>query len=128
MCHQAPVVLADGVGWNGAMSAFSVARSMDEQCAKQCFLCMRGLSYETAQTEDWMVVMGGSVESDSELPVCDGCARPGNSDAGNACAEGGQLSLILGGQFSDLTATAQASAEVHTDMAATIQQYRTANN
>jgi len=48
--------------------------------------------------------------------------------AANTCAEGGQLSLILGGQFSDLTATAQASGEVHTDMTATIQQYQTANN
>ena len=48
--------------------------------------------------------------------------------AGNTCADGGQLTLLLGGQFSDLTATAQASGEVHTDMTATIQQYQTANN
>jgi hypothetical protein len=48
--------------------------------------------------------------------------------AANTCADGLQLSLVLGGQFSELTGAAQASGELHTDMTATIQQYQTANN
>ncbi|MBN1509726.1 MAG: hypothetical protein JW955_22960 [Sedimentisphaerales bacterium] len=47
--------------------------------------------------------------------------------AANTCAGGLQLSLILGGQYSELDGAAQASGELHTDMTATIQQLQTAN-
>jgi hypothetical protein len=48
--------------------------------------------------------------------------------ATNTCADGLQLSLILGGQYSELNGTAQASGEVHADMTGKVQQYQTVNN
>jgi len=45
----------------------------------------------------------------------------------NNCAEGGQLSLILGGQFSCIDGAAQSVAVVGTTMAAQIVQVQSAN-
>jgi hypothetical protein len=48
--------------------------------------------------------------------------------AGNNCADGCQLSVILGAQFSELEGAAQATGTIVTSMTATVQQFQTANN
>jgi hypothetical protein len=47
--------------------------------------------------------------------------------AGNTCANGVQLSVVLGGQYSELSGAAQSTGEIHTDMTGTVQQYQQAN-
>lgn len=81
---------------------------------------------------------GASVDGDQKLEKGVGSAANANGlnlaafgmgqSAGNNCADGCQLSLILGGQFSEIDGAAQSKGTVVTGMTAIVQQFQSANN
>lgn len=84
------------------------------------------------QYEGASVVGGQTLEKGSGAAAnADGLNLVGfamGQTGGNNCVDGCQLSVIIGGQFSELVGTAQGVGTITTGASATVQQFQTANN